>query len=404
MDWLVALPIATVSAMGFYALMLALVVPGLRSRISPLFVHPIPPKQTYLRGFDSLRGFAAMLVALGHCYWVAHHVVGPVKIPAVIAYATKGVPMFAVLSGFLIYRSVLAIRDLHDLRAYAIRRFFRIYPVYFAGILLCLLLGQYVEGQHYTSAGLFFSDVFMFPVLFWPGGFANPPAWSLYVEVMFYAFLPFAVLVLGQRRMIAFAAIGIVAMIVADYPSRFFVLWKYFLVGILTAELSPRLRRGVVLMFLTGLILLLIDLGGPRWDWVAKIGIGRLHEDGSSIGLGLACGLIVMTLPHLGNVSRMLNILPLRLIGVISYSLYITQFLFIGVNFPEIRLFTQIGTAEIQSGLRGLSALPRWYLPLVFFPGMLCWGAIGFLLVEKPGLKFGQRLLKHSSMKDTIDK
>ncbi|OQA34728.1 MAG: Acyltransferase family protein [Betaproteobacteria bacterium ADurb.Bin341] len=394
MQWLTAYPIATISTLAFYLLLLSLAIPRLRAMIGPLFVHPIPPHQEYLRGFDTLRGFAASFVAIGHCYWVSNFVFGSIKTPSVIAFATKGVPMFAMLSGFLIFRSTLAIASISDLRAYAVRRFFRIYPVYLLGVVLCLLLGQYVGSQYFTGTALFVSDLFMFPVFFWPGGFANPPTWSLYVEVMFYAFLPFAVIVLGRRRMLMVAVIGVLAMILADYPSRFFVLWKYFLIGIIAAELSPRVAKNAAVLFGLGVVLLIIDLGGPRLDWVAKIGIGRLHEDGASIGLGLAFGLILLTLPHLDRISRALNILPLRLIGVISYSVYITQFVYIGINFSEINLFTQIGTVAIKPHLTNLTTMPKWYLPLVFFPGILFWGAVSFLLVEKPALRFGQRLIQ----------
>lgn len=398
MQWLTAYPLATFSTAAFYLLLLSLSVPRLRAAIAPLFVHPIPPHQQYLRGFDTLRGFAAMLVAMGHCYWVSNFVFGSIATPPAITHATKGVPMFAVLSGFLIYRSTLSIESLSNLRAYAIRRFFRIYPVYLLGIVLCLLFGQYAGSQYFTATGLFVSDLFMFPIFFWPGGFANPPTWSLYVEVMFYAFLPFAVIVLGRRRMLMVTLIGVLAMILADYPSRFFVLWKYFLIGIIAAELSPRVAaRAAALLFGAGAVLLLMDLGGPRFDWVARLGIGRLHEDGSSIGLGLACGLILAALPHLDRISRALNVLPLRLIGVVSYSVYITQFIYIGANFTEINLFTQLGTIAVQPPPIKLPAMPAWYLPLVFFPGILFWGAASFLLVEKPALRFGQRLIQRSA-------
>jgi peptidoglycan/LPS O-acetylase OafA/YrhL len=262
------------------------------------------------------------------------------------------------------------------------------------------MLGQYAGSQYFTATGLLVSDLFMLPIFFWPGGYANPPTWSLYVEVMFYACLPFAVIVLGRRRMLVVALIGVLAMTLADYPSRVFVLWKFFLFGIIAAELSPRVSPRAAwpaaVLFGAGVVLLLMDLGGPRFDWVAKLGIGRLHEDGSSIGLGLACSIILVALPHLDRISRVLNVLPLRLIGVVSYSVYITQFIYIGANFTEINLFTQLGTVAVQHPPTNLPAMPVWFLPLVFFPGILFWGAVSFLLVEKPALRFGQRLIRRS--------
>ena len=60
-------PIATLSGAAFYLFLLALAIPETRGFIAPSFSHPIPPHRQYLRGFDTLRGFAAAFVALGHC-------------------------------------------------------------------------------------------------------------------------------------------------------------------------------------------------------------------------------------------------------------------------------------------------------------------------------------------------
>lgn len=394
--WLTSYPIATLSTAGFYVLLLALAYPRTRAVIAPLFVHPIPPSQQYMRGFDAFRGFAAAFVAIGHCWWATYPVFRSTQLAApVLAYASKGVPIFAVLSGFLIYRSVLGITSIQDLRAYVLRRFFRIYPVYLLGVLLCLVLGQYVTSEGYSAAGYLVSDIFMFPIFDWPGGFGNPPTWSLYIEALFYAVLPIVVLTVGRQRMAGIALLGIALMIVGDHPSRVFALWKYFLIGILASQASPHLRRWAWPLFIAGAALFIVDLHGPRADWAAKIGLGMLHMDGSSIGLGLACGLLLATLPHLDRPAQALNVLPLRLIGVISYSVYITHFFYIRANFPEITLFAQLGTPPMHEVFRAMPGYPAWYLPFVFFPGVFFWGAVSFLLVEKPAIRFGNAIFRH---------
>jgi hypothetical protein len=58
-------PFATLSSAGLYLFLFALAIPASRRIVVPWFSHPIPPHQQYLRGFDSLRGFAAAFVALG---------------------------------------------------------------------------------------------------------------------------------------------------------------------------------------------------------------------------------------------------------------------------------------------------------------------------------------------------
>jgi len=394
-------PIATVSSAAFYALLLCFAFPGTRGVVTRIFAHPIPPHQSYLYGFDTLRGFAAALVAIGHCWWATYPVFAKTQgqFPF-LAYGAKGVPIFAVLSGFLIYRSALgSIQSIEKLRAYAIRRFFRIYPVYALAVILCFLTGQYVDGPYTSVTSAFFADLFALNVFDWPG-FANPPAWSLYVEIAFYAFLPIMVLVVPRKWVVQFCLVGIVVMILADYESRVFALWRYFLVGIVAAELSPRIKPfPSLLLFCSGLILFVIDFRGINYDWVAKLGIGRLHQDGMSIGLGLACGLMFASLPNLTLIGRALNVAPLRMIGVISYSVYLTHFFYIKANFPEIGLFTKLGTQPMYDQFSRLPMYSQWYLPLVFFPGVFFWGAVSFLLIERPGMLLGKYLLNNRAQR-----
>ena len=341
-----------------------------------------------------------MFVAFGHCWWATYPIFAATQIAApFVAFATKAVPIFAVLSGFLIYRScVLAVTSIQKLRAYIVRRFFRIYPVYFLGIVLSLLMGQYVGGANFSQSGYFVSDIFMFTSLSWPGGFANPPTWSLYVEVAFYAVLPLMIIAVGQRRMAALCVVLLAACIMADYPSRVFVLWRYFFIGIIASEITKKLSLWPALAsFLAGVGLLYYDLGGPAYDWLGLIGLGQIHQDYSTLGLGLGCGLVLASLPHLPQIGKLLNILPLRLLGVISYSVYIVQFFYIRANFPEIVLFSQAGTDPLYQHFKTLAPFPAWYLPLIFFPGILFWGAASFVLVERPGILLGRLILKRTT-------
>jgi peptidoglycan/LPS O-acetylase OafA/YrhL len=397
MHWLSAYPIATVSSAAFYLLLLAYCVPKWRGALSPLFRHPVSPHQNYLLGFDSIRGLAAAYVAIAHCWWATYPVFASTQLHAGwLGFGTKAVCIFAVLSGFLIFRSVLGgLQSIDRLRDYALRRFFRIYPVYLLSVILCLIVGQYVSGPHVSTVSYFTSDLFMFYAFSWAGGFANPPAWSLYIEIIFYAFLPMMAIAVPRRLMIPFCGFLICALILADYDSRVFGLWKYFLVGIIASEVAPRLwRRAAWPLFGLGLALLYIDFKGPAFDWVARLNVGRLHGDTETIGLALACGFILTALPSLPTVGRILNIAPLRMIGIISYSVYLTHFFYIKANFPEIDLFRQLGTPASYEHFKSLPAFSTWYLPLVFFPGVFVWGAISFLLVERPGIRLGQYLIE----------
>lgn len=401
--YLLAYPFATLSSAGFYALLIALWVPSLRRVMIPYLGHPVTVNQQYLQAFDTFRGLAAALVAIGHCWWATHPVFHATQMAVpFIAFGQKAVPMFAVLSGFLIYRSVLLIRSVQDLRAYVIRRAFRIYPVYLLGIGLAAICSQYIAGQHISPLSFLVSDVFMLNIVGWPGGFANPVTWSLYIEVMFYAFLPLGFLALGRKHLIWASAIGLLALIAADYPSRVFGLWKFFLVGILASEVagsgalasfSQRCAWFMTAMLGLGAALLIYDFGGMRHDWVSRLGLTTAHGEGNTVGLGLACFLILVSFCHLPRLGAILNALPFRLLGVISYSVYIIHFFYIYANFPELGSFSRAGTPPMFQHLESLPRMPAWYLPVLFFPGIFFWSVITFLLVERPGIQLGKRIV-----------
>ncbi|MGV8998548.1 MAG: acyltransferase family protein [Parvibaculaceae bacterium] len=268
------------------------------------------------------------------------------------------------------------------------------YPVYALCVVLCLLFGQYSGNANASSVSYFFSDLFMFPTINWPGGYANPPAWSLYVEVLFYVVLPLVLLLVGQKRIVAFCLLVILAMLLADTQSRVFTLWRYFLFGIVASELSPRLSPRTALMaFAAGLLLIGIDFASPKLDWAAAIGIGIKHADEQTVGLGLGFGLLLAGLPQSKIFGRVLNILPMQILGVISYSVYLTQFFYIYWSFPVIGLFVHAGSQEQYQHFLTLPSNGGWVLPLVFFPGCLTWGIVSYLLVERPGMIYGRKLV-----------
>lgn len=391
-------PIATVSTLAFYALLIAAAVPGLRERFVPYFSHPISPQQSFLSSMDALRGFAAAYVAFAHCWHWTYPVFykSQLTIPA-LAYGAKAVPMFCVLSGFLIYRSVRNIQSREDSRYYIARRIFRIYPLYLLSVALCLILGQ-VTSDHKEIGTLAYlvSEIFMLRSLGFPL-FANPVTWSLYIEVIFYVFLPIYVMFVGRARILPASIIMLVVLIIADQvPGREFQLWKYFFFGIVASELSLRyeneLRTWIGTALLTaGTVLLILDLGGPRFDWVAHAGFVKRNLSEYTIGLGLSFAMIAATISHVASVGRVLNLFPLRFIGVVSYSVFIVHPFYLMVNFPDLVL-RKVGT---QTELwKTHEAMPDWYLLFLFAPGIFAWAAITFVLIERPALIAGSRAIK----------
>ena len=148
----------------------------------------------YMPQLDALRAFAVGAV-------LVHHLLDPELLPEFIVDLSPGllgVKLFFVLSGFLITGILLRARPgpgdsaWHVARQFYMRRFLRIFPLYYFVIGVMLLLGVQDVKDHVWSL---LTYTFNFDVAFqgwYPGTVAH--FWSLAVEEQFYLFWPFLIL------------------------------------------------------------------------------------------------------------------------------------------------------------------------------------------------------------------
>jgi len=138
-------------------------------------------------GVEAWRGLAACMVVYAH-FWAFS---GNDWLP--LRFAHTGVDLFFVLSGF-VFAPYLWGKALSP-RAFAIRRFFRIYPAYV--LALFLYVGLKLHAGHaplYFWEHLALIQVQSREMAF----YYNPPFWSLPAELEFYILLP--VLAWGLRH------------------------------------------------------------------------------------------------------------------------------------------------------------------------------------------------------------
>jgi peptidoglycan/LPS O-acetylase OafA/YrhL len=154
-----------------------------------------PPGEPRFPLLDAVRGMAAIAVVLAHAGGATGTVDKPVYGP-LVANLDAGVTLFFVLSGFLLYRPLRGPRP-PRLRDYARRRVLRIVPAYWVAITLLAVypgLSQVHSGDWWRFYG--FAQVY-FPR---SAGAGLITAWSLCVEVTFYAALPLLALAVARRR------------------------------------------------------------------------------------------------------------------------------------------------------------------------------------------------------------
>lgn len=209
-----------------------------------------------------LRNACAAAVLLGHFLYLdvdPERLAGQTGFP----WADLGVQCFFVISGLLVTASYLQARNIRD---YALRRLFRVYPLYLAVILgqaavMSLLLvkaGRWSaeEFAGYVGWNAAFLN-FLAPDM--GGLFAdlhvpaiNPSLWTLKLEVLFYAAVP--LLCLAVRRF-GFPVLAVLILLSTVYflvfadsrpdlarqlPGQL----RFFLVGMAMALAWPRLKAG----------------------------------------------------------------------------------------------------------------------------------------------------------------
>jgi peptidoglycan/LPS O-acetylase OafA/YrhL len=147
----------------------------------------------YFPQLDGLRTFAVLLVFL-------HHWSLPESGLGII-----GVQLFFVISGFLITGILLGLRELiekgqsslsHSLRQFYIRRALRIFPLYYACLILFVILDRFEIRETAPWYFLYAANIRFFLL----GTFEGPLShfWTLAVEEQFYLIWPLLVLLIPR--------------------------------------------------------------------------------------------------------------------------------------------------------------------------------------------------------------
>ena len=174
-------------------------------------------KSNYLPQLDGLRTIAVSLVMFGHYTMINNHLMNYDKM---VAYS--GVDLFFVLSGFLITSILIKNRNIinnsksHILRQFYIRRFLRIFPLYYFIILIGLVFIIPNVRQDLWWLLTYTSNILVAITNGNGGNYTH--LWSLSVEEQFYIFFPMLFLIIPKTYIknlfITLIVIGLVSRII----------------------------------------------------------------------------------------------------------------------------------------------------------------------------------------------
>lgn len=338
---------------------------------------------TNLRPMEGMRGVAVLLVFLVHYAtlvspWVPAGSPMARLLGAVHAVGNVGVDLFFVLSGCLIYGSLIEAKP--RLGRYLWRRVRRIYPAFLAVFALYLALALGLgRGERIPNEPLAGTLYVLENLLLLPGLLPIEPlitvAWSLSYEFFFYLLVPVVIAVADLRSRGRRWRMGFLAL-VTGLALAGFALWggpvrmTMFLAGMLLHEMLRcgwgwRPGAGLVAGLLA-LAVPLVPAPGPAWQ-ALRVGLIFLGF------LGLCLAALRWPDEALG---RALSWTPLRWMGNISYSYYLLHGLALQIFFAGL---TRLLPASAGGG--------QWAAPLLLLPAWLFTLPIClalFLAIERP--------------------
>lgn len=321
----------------------------------------------------------------------------------VISQLRLGMPLFFVLSGFLIFRPFVAAaiegRDGPDLRRYTIRRAARIVPAYWVAIVVpAALLALLDHGEARPVEQLPIYLLFAQNYVDVTAQGLNPPTWTIAVEVSFYVAVPIVAIGLAwltariarpERRRLVLAAICVILLVIGAYvlgqcalngpnhsPLKDSLLGRLnsFAAGMLAAVLvyRRRVRPGVAYGLVAGGTALLLSEAVVRgYSLLTPTLRDSIVDTPASIGVAMMiAGFALAKIPGEAILARG----PLQWYGKLSYGLYLW-------HFPVIYV---------------LRSLDRWpesllgALAAVMIPSTLL-AMLSWSLLEKPAMAWAQR-------------
>jgi peptidoglycan/LPS O-acetylase OafA/YrhL len=344
---------------------------------------------------DGLRAISILLVIVSHFHYspnLEHSRIAQGLMP----YGSLGVRIFFVISGYLITSLLISEIDKTgsiSLPRFYFRRTLRIFPAYYVylGLSTVIVIAGFIPGDEidFFKKSLPFAAAYLSNYFHW-GAWLTSHTWSLSVEEQFYLLWPMTLKLAGKRKgiMIATAvlilcplarvSVQVAKIVLKPHFTDYELGWTFetaadaIAIGCLLALAYPWLQRQKVyqriqntrLFFLIPLFVL-IDVPFSSWYGYGFMQLGLLLVNTTLLNVCIALTLDWCVSRRNRIAAAVLNWRPLMFVGVLSYSLYLWQQMFMS-PYGKISIYVRLAALFVM-------ALGSYYL------------------VEQPALKVRQK-------------
>lgn len=272
---------------------------------------------------NSARGIAIIMVIVVHISQLYYFRSELIK--SLFDYGQMGVQLFFVASAYTLCLSSESRKDKKDeISNFYIRRFFRIFPIYYLGIVLYFILNFYFKNtDSYTLKNVFTNIIFVHGLIPSANNTIVPGGWSIGTEMLFYLVFPFLHRFLFSGYFapksifiitLCYCTVYVLHIRIANNSFWYFNILlqlPIFIVGIFYFKYQHRLTLLYAIFIFTVFTFISFYL------WHSKMFVFVPLASGISF-----CGLIKIL------EKTFINSIVFQKIGIVSYSIYISHFIF----------------------------------------------------------------------------
>lgn len=350
----------------------------------------------HLGYLDSVRGIAASMVVLYHYINWRYEDRLFAKVSSIVFNGADAVSFFFVLSGFVLSYKYIVLNKPLDIKKFYIGRFLRLWPAYFVTLLVLYFIlywtpwsvSQLID-TFILNKGAFWEEA----ALIRPVAKIYGPGWTLVIELVLSLFIPFHIILAQKSRKVIWWLLAYFY-IIGNSFGAWSMFHNHFVYGMILScyfgfilskdfEKTIWYRYRVIWLSIAAVLFSYHHIAriwppGPTYEYIFEqyLGYDFFHMS------GFASFVFLVFIVHSTKAKRFLELRPLKYIGKISYSIYLTHWIAVNYTFNNWDKLMKYFPDE-RSGFIVLF--------IICIIATFCMAAVLYHFVELPCIRYAKR-------------